>query len=36
MKQTDLYLKPEAYFSQGLSKGQREQREKAAKQVEKQ
>lgn len=32
MKQTDLYLKPEAYFSQGLSKKQREQIERAAKQ----
>ncbi len=31
MKQTDLFLKPEAYFSQGLSKQQREEREKAAK-----
>lgn len=30
MKQTDLYLKPEAYFSQGLSKQQREQRAKTA------
>jgi hypothetical protein len=30
MKQTDLYLKPDAYFSQGLSKQQREQRAKAA------
>jgi len=32
MKQTDLYLKPEAYFSQGLSKQQREERTKAARQ----
>jgi hypothetical protein len=31
MKRTDLFLKPEAYFSQGLSKQQREEREKAAK-----
>jgi hypothetical protein len=30
MKQTDLYLKPEAYFSQGLGRQQREQRAKAA------
>jgi len=29
MKQTDLYLKSEAYFSQGLSKQQRQQRAKA-------
>jgi len=32
MKQTDLFLKPEAYFSQGLGNQQREQREKAARQ----
>lgn len=30
MKQTDLHLKPEAYFSHGLNKQQREQREKSA------
>jgi hypothetical protein len=30
MKQTDLYLKPEAYFSQGLGRQQRQQREQAA------
>ena len=28
MKQTDLYLKPEAYFSQGLGKQQRERIQK--------
>jgi hypothetical protein len=33
MKQTDLFLKPEAYFSQGLGKQQREQRAKAARQT---
>ena len=32
MKQTDLYLKPEAYFSQGLNKQQRQKLESEAKQ----
>ena len=36
MKQTALFLKPDAYLSQGLNKRQREQREKATRQVEKQ
>lgn len=35
MKQTDLYLKPEAYFSQGLGKEQRAWREKAARNSQK-
>ena len=29
-KQTDLYLMPEAYISQGLNQKKRQQREKAA------
>ncbi|MBM3881909.1 MAG: hypothetical protein FJ387_19655 [Verrucomicrobia bacterium] len=33
MKQTDLYLKPEAYFSQGLNPSQLEQRAKAAREA---
>jgi len=32
MKQTVIYLTPEVFFSQGLSKDQREQREKSARQ----
>jgi len=32
MKQTDLFLKPEAYFSQGLNRQQRDQRKEAARQ----
>jgi len=31
MKQTEIWFKPEVYFSQGLSRGQRERAEKAAK-----
>ena len=35
MKHTDIYLKPEGYFSQGLNKWQREQREKGSRQPKK-
>lgn len=30
MKQTEIWFKPEVYFSQGLSRGQRQRAEKAA------